>query len=163
VIIFRKWDTFHFKLVCMLSISDMALSLTGMGNPINGAVLWPAPSLGCTFQAVLRQFALSMSMGWAVAIAYTLYLTIVVVPGEAETNIRFRTYCLVIITYSVASAALPFTMSAYGDAGPYCWISGTDTGKVFRLVSFYIPIWLAMAAISYMYYLIKHHLKESHR
>jgi len=154
VVIFKKWDIFHFKLVAMLSLSDMMLSLTGMGNPIDGSVLWPEPSLGCTLQAVLRQFSLSMSMGWAVAIAYTLYLTIVVVPVDDDHHIRFRNYSIAITLYSAATAALPFTANSYGDAGPYCWIAGTDTGKIFRLVSFYIPIWIAMASISYMYYLI---------
>merc|ERR1712166_631793 len=68
--------------------------------------------------------------------------------------ITFRNYCFIIFGYTSVMTILPFIGDTYGDSGAWCWINNSDAGKVWRFLAFYVPVWLVMVAIGYMYYFI---------
>jgi len=49
---------------------------------------------------------------------------------------------------------LPFAGDTYGDAGAWCWIDNSKTGKIWRFMAFYTWIWVAMILLVYFYYKI---------
>jgi len=98
------------------------------------------------------------------AISFTLYSTIVMdggpQPDETKEeqlqreHVQFLKYCGVITGYSILVTVMPFFGQTYGDAGAWCWVDNSSVGQVWRYVSFYVPVWLCMVAMTYMYYRI---------
>jgi len=154
----------HFKLVFMLSAADIINSVSFFfGNPSRGDTTGL-----CTFQGILQQFGGTFSYSWIVAIAVTLYRTVfapddtfddedeeeqveTVSDKKTADNKKFMYYCIGITAYSVFMTILPFFGGTYGDAGAWCWIDNSTTGKVWRFMAFYVPVWIAMIVIGYCY------------
>lgn len=66
----------------------------------------------------------------------------------------FRNYNFVIFSYTAVMTCIPFIGDTYGDAGAWCWIDNSTTGKVWRFLAFYIPVWFALITMSWMYYTV---------
>jgi len=164
ILYFKKWTQIHFKLVFMLSVADVINSFSFLiGNADD-------PSGACTFQGIVQQFGGTWSYCWIVAISFTLYRTMCFPDSDddclnengeideakqaAKERITFRNYNLILFGYTAVMTVLPFFGDTYGDSGAWCWIDNSDTGKVWRFLSFYVPVWIAMVAMGYMYYCI---------
>ena len=48
-------------------------------------------------------------------------------------------------------AALPLTTHSYGDAGAWCWIVNNEVGILWRFGVFYLPLFLYLALIGFLY------------
>lgn len=163
VLYFKKWNNFHFRLVFMLSLSDLLYSFAGyFGNA--GRVDGPESGL-CKFQGIWNQLWGTFAYCWVMAIAYTLFSTIVLATYDAQPDetpeaqlarehILFCKYFGVISIYSLICTALPAIGTTYGDAGAWCWIDNSTMGQVWRYTVFYVPVWLCMLGMTYMYYRI---------
>jgi hypothetical protein len=60
---------------------------------------------------------------------------------------------------SLILTVLPAFFDAYGDTGGWCWITRQNTG--WRMVQFYIPLWLVVGYCTYVYINVYRRLKES--
>eukprot|EP00494_Astrolonche_serrata_P031915 UN32184 len=56
-------------------------------------------------------------------------------------------------TFSLITSLLPLTTESYGQSGGWCWVKdGEEVDIMWRFVIFYIPLWVAIMYIGYMYY-----------
>lgn len=155
ILYFKKWENFRFKLVMMLSISDVIYSSIGTFYPSEDSLL-------CIGQSICTQFFSTVSYCWVLAIAITLYQVLVLdETGEddAEDQKRkerkmFVKYCLYISGFATFTCILPFIGGTYGKAGAWCWIDDSTLGSVWRYLVFYVPVWLSMLVLIFMYYRI---------
>jgi disulfide bond formation protein DsbB len=97
------------------------------------------------------------TVGWTLNIAWSLYLVVVLqlrTPSPPVTH--------AVVWGSAAFLSLmPLTTESYGQSGPWCWISGDkDVDQMWRFLSFYIPLWLAVGVNAYLYYAISNTLKR---
>jgi len=63
----------------------------------------------------------------------------------------FLKYFGVITLYTLVMSILPVIGDTYGVAGAWCWIDNSTTGQVWRYLAFYVPVWICMVAMVYMY------------
>jgi len=152
IIKFQKLRQFHFKLVFMLSWADILNSIFNfLGNP-------DSPSARCTTQAVGIQFATTYGYCWVLAIAVTLYRNVVLETEQESSEVRdarerreFLYYNIAILSWTIFWTCMPFAGNTYGDAGAWCWIDNSSTGKVWRFMSFYTWVWIVMIVMTYLY------------
>lgn len=138
---------FSFKLIAYLSLADVLNCMSGfMGDP-------PSPSAVCTLQGVTNQFFATASYLWTTVIAFVLHRT--VVQHNADVQALERHFHAFVWCTAFVMTLLPLAMGEVGDAGPWCWIrSSTEAGRVLRMVTFYVPLWVAIAYNGYVYYLV---------
>eukprot|EP00743_Colponemidia_sp_Colp-15_P003637 GILK01003926.1.p1 GENE.GILK01003926.1~~GILK01003926.1.p1 ORF type:complete len:317 (-),score=26.39 GILK01003926.1:333-1283(-) len=136
---FKNLRRFAFKLVFILACSDAAYEIANLlGDPADGSGL-------CYVQAVLVSYFGLTSVLWSGVIAYTVYET--VISQNGHVSVRIKAFHIFVWTTAFILTALPFTTNSYGSAGSWCWISN-DQGNIsvtWRLVQFYIPLWITFA------------------
>merc|ERR1712070_295175 len=153
IMFFRKTDKLASMMVLMLLLADMLASLSMIGNPADGSMLWSDTSKMCKMQAFVMQFATSSSNAWVASIAFMLHQVLFDQTNtDQSTNYtrRHRVFCqyfLMCNAYALITALLPAMFDTYGDAGPFCWISDSSTGHWLRYICYYIPTWCFMLLI----------------
>lgn len=56
---------------------------------------------------------------------------------------------------------LPLSTDSYGDTGGWCWITQLDSqGLTWRMIQFYIPLWIVVLYNSYVYYKVYNQVKD---
>lgn len=105
----------------------------------------------CYVEAWLVQIFSVASFLWTTVIAFVLYRTVVLHRTDSEAlEPWFHAY---VWGTSLLLAIIPQAGGVYGDAGFWCWISDKEitgakaehlNGHVFRLICFYVPLWLAI-------------------
>jgi hypothetical protein len=108
-------------------------------------------SPACIIQSWLVQFFSVASFLWTTVIAFVLYRTVVRHRTDSESlEPYFHAY---VWGTSLIFAVIPQAFEVYGDAGFWCWIGDNIAhnqrnknvdGHIFRLICFYIPLWLAI-------------------
>mmetsp|Transcript_2135 Transcript_2135/g.7623 ORF Transcript_2135/g.7623 Transcript_2135/m.7623 type:complete len:362 (-) Transcript_2135:29-1114(-) len=135
--LFKDLRKLSFKLVLWLSFSD---ALSGMstliGSPADGSAI-------CYIQAYITQFFAIASFAWTTCIAFTLYFTVIMHRADvADYYYHFHAY---VWGLSFVLVPIPQIFDDYGDSGYWCWIrNNTLSGKLLRLVCFYVPLWAAI-------------------
>jgi len=159
---FTLLDLLHFRLVFLLSMSDVLYSFAMlMGDPDDKSNL-------CYFQAIFSSFFELCSLGWVLAIATTLWGQFVrkwpadvIDPKDKEfQNKQLVIYFVVINSISLLLTLLPLTADTYGDSGAWCWIDDSDAGQAMRYLTFYIWLWLGIIGIFVMYYQLMNELSD---
>merc|ERR1719453_663681 len=151
---FQKLQKFAFKLVVMLAVSDLGSGIGYfIGSPPNGVL--------CTFQAMLLHYFQISSFLWTTVIAFVLERTVCRQQGLAiqEKRMYLHLYAwgvpLVLVLLPFTTAHLMPHGLAYSntfeewsdkDYGAWCWIGADDKGigTMWRFLTFYVPLWLAM-------------------
>ena len=130
---------FAFNLITLL-----ALCQCGAAAPYT-FIIDPAPSSPeCTIQSIASQFFGVASMGWIVAISYTL--DCVVVKRNLDPLLVFRNFHIAIWGSSVVATLVPWWAGVLGPAGPFCWISNDSTkATIMRAMFFHILLYASLA------------------
>ena len=154
---FKDLRKFAFKLVFFLACSDVANSLANMiGNPDEGTG-------ACMFQALVDSFFALSSILWTTMIAYCLYSTVIQRRPVDETRRKEKKMYLFCWGFPMVVTLLPLTTSSYGQTGGWCWIKGGEgnaTGNAWRVLQLYLPLWVAMGYVAYVYYHIVKTIKS---
>ena len=149
--------TFAMSLVFYLSLADLGAEVAFfMGAPKEGSAL-------CTVQAVLFQFCGVAGMLWTCVIARVVY-TATRFP-QSVLGLRQNEYRLHAFVWGSALAAtlLPATTQDYGVAGAWCWIGNDNpagSDSAWRYLTYYVPLWIAMAFNLAAYGFVRATLKE---
>lgn len=147
---FRELQTFAFRLVFWLSVSDALKSIANMMTFAD-----QHHSL-CTLQAWMKLFFGWASVLFTCAIAFTLQQGFLrEYDSYSEMFIRRKTpyYHLVCWGVSLVFSVLPFATDSYGHTGAWCWIIGTDMASVImRFSAFYVPLLFCIGYNCVIYY-----------
>ena len=151
---FADIRSFAFKLVFYLSLMDL-------GHAI-GFFLPPGESIMCQIQAAVTSYFSLASVLWTGIIAFALYLAVLKDKRDIEKlELRF-----VLFANGVPFLALvpPLVQQKYGGAEGWCWIVTNGDyyvqGTVWRVVTFYLPLWLVVALNSFVYYKIIKNVRQ---
>jgi hypothetical protein len=152
---FPQLRRLSFSLVACLAVTDILNQIFDLISPSADelAALDADPSLptptSCLVQAVGDNFFELSSVLWTSTIALVLYATVVwrAPPEDSwRTLARFASVCLgVPLLLTVA----PGAAGAFGAAGSECWIRNSHWP--WRLVAFFIPLWLCIAFNAVVY------------
>ncbi|KAL5199926.1 hypothetical protein ABZP36_021129, partial [Zizania latifolia] len=104
---------------------------------------------------------------WTTTIALTLHRTVV----KHKTDVFGSIFHFYVWVYnfpfyvfsgtSLATTTLRSIRSDYGRPGIWCWIQQGSTAKVLHLVTFYLPLWVAILYNGYTYFQINRMLKNA--
>jgi hypothetical protein len=148
----RTWSYTLVVLMVGCSIGANASLLISVEHPDDD------PGL-CVLQGVAMQFFDLAGSLWSVVIAFSLY-SVVVLQRRIDSAFKRNSH-LVVWGLSLGFTALPFTTDSYGSSGTWCWIRAPagdtsawahDAGTVWRILCFFLPIWLNIFAIAFFYY-----------
>lgn len=151
---FTDIRSFAFKLVFYMSVMDL-------GHAI-GFFLPPGFEVLCQIQAAVTSYFSLASVLWTGVIAFTLYQAVMKDKRDVEKwELRF-----VLFANGLPILALipPLAQQQYGEAQGWCWIQATGEyhvqGTIWRVVTFYLPLWLVIAFNSFVYYKIIKNVKK---
>ena len=151
---FRDIRSFAFKLVFYLSLMDL-------GHAI-GFFLPPGIQVVCQIQAAITSYFSLASVLWTGIIAFSLYLAVLRDKRDLEHfELRF-----VLFANGIPLLALipPLAQEKYGEAQGWCWIQTNGDyyvqGTIWRVVTFYLPLWLVIIFNSFVYYKIIKNVKK---
>lgn len=125
--------------VYMIACNAMA-ALVWMGNAIDSV---PNSDL-CVVIATGDQFFSWASFMWSFGITYYLFLSITTQRVKRVNEPRLHACVWGICALFTA---LPFIGDTYGASQGWCWIDNSDLGEVWRLASFYGPLWLLVLVV----------------
>lgn len=148
--LFTDLRNFAFKLVVMVSVCDLILGFgiyLGDGNDDNTL---------CHFQAFIIQFGSISEVLWTAVIAYSIREVVLVQPRNTSVEDKMNTFHIFVWTSALVSCILPIFTDNYGDADGWCWISKygehqKSWGTVWRMICFYIPLWVTIVFIVVVY------------
>jgi hypothetical protein len=143
---FPKLRTFAFELILMIAISDILRDVSYIMTPLID------PSL-CMPQALLMTFSEIASMFWVSSIAFTIHRTLLLDncgPMGWRESVKYHIFCWGV---SLLFTLLPLTTSDYDQSNVlWCWINYESTlGKVWLFVCYYIPVFLMLVYLIYVY------------
>jgi hypothetical protein len=151
---FTDIRSFAFKLVFYLSLMDLCHAI-GFSIP-------PGKSVLCQIQAAVTSYFSLSSVLWTGVIALTLYLAVMKDKRDVERlELRF-----ILFANGLPFLALipPLAQQQYGLAQGWCWIKAKGEyrlqGTIWRVVTFYLPLWLVIAFNSFVYYKIIKNVKQ---
>merc|ERR1719334_1892422 len=134
----------------MLSVCDLILGFgiyLGDGHVDNSL---------CDFQAFLIQFGSIAEILWTAVIAYSIREVVLIQPRNVRIEDKMKTYHMFVWSFALITCILPFFSDSYGDADGWCWISkyhehSSTWGTCWRMVCFYIPLWVTIVFIIVIY------------
>eukprot|EP00520_Triparma_pacifica_P018675 CAMPEP_0118662362 /NCGR_PEP_ID=MMETSP0785-20121206/16790_1 /TAXON_ID=91992 /ORGANISM="Bolidomonas pacifica, Strain CCMP 1866" /LENGTH=341 /DNA_ID=CAMNT_0006555899 /DNA_START=71 /DNA_END=1093 /DNA_ORIENTATION=+ len=154
---FKRLRKFSLQLVFWLSISDL-------GNCISYFLGDPKTGWLCTTQSMIMSLFELSSVLWTTVIALTLFRLIVMQKTSSHLMKKFHLFCFGIPFFCMF---LPLITDSYGDTGAWCWIQTPEEnedesmtrallnkGTIWRLVLFYLPLWIAIAFNSVVYIVV---------
>ena len=134
--------------VSVVSFDTTKLELSGANDGAGGFGEGRCRAQGFFIQLFSMQTAM-----WSISMSHFTYSLVVKKQSGRETrDVTF--YALVIFLASVALSVLPFFRNLYGDARiGKCHIKndGTQLAVTARFMLFYLPIWVIMAANTYIW------------
>ena len=151
---FADIRSFAFKLVFYLSLMDL-------GHAI-GFFLPPGISVMCQIQAAVTSYFSLASVLWTGIIAFALYSAVL----KDKRDIEKLEPRFILCANGIPFLALvpPLVQQKYGEAQGWCWIEASGDfylqGTVWRVVTFYLPLWIIIAYNSFVYYKIIKNVKR---
>jgi len=151
---FADIRSFAFKLVFYMSLMDLCHAI--------GFFLPPGLSVLCQIQAAVTSYFSLASVLWTGVIAFTLYLAVMKDKRDVERlELRF-----ILFANGLPFLALipPLAQQQYGMAEGWCWIRADGgyyvQGTIWRVVTFYLPLWAVVTFNSFVYYKIIKNVKQ---
>jgi hypothetical protein len=129
-----------------------------------GFFLPESPESLCKTQAMITSYFSLASVLWTAALAFTLYDAVVRRKDVASLELK-----LVIFANGIPLLALipPLVEGSYGPSGGWCWIKATGSdfksGTFWRLMTFYVPLWLVIAFNLFVYVSVIRYLRQQMR
>lgn len=131
--------------ILVLQILDLLTSVITMIP----AVKFSSTKYLCDIQAFLVQTVTLSEVLWTGYIAIIMYEK---VHRKIENRYTIPNVLILIVLFSLLTAAIPLFFSAYDPSGPWCWIkSDSLTNNLLSFFTFYFICWCVIAFCFYMY------------
>ena len=138
---------YEFRLIFYLAFSDMIASGLYAIPPHDNIS-------ACRFQGALLNFSNNLRLACCVVISRSIHLTHKGAPDAFRK--KEKIYSILILAICLLSAGLPFITDSYNKVQGFCWIDAHGdsyiTGTIWRLSTFYVPLWIIIFYICYVYY-----------
>eukprot|EP01083_Nonionella_stella_P071338 191549_1 len=135
-----------YKLTLWIAVSDLVHAISFcMGAPSTHDV--------CILQGIVMQFGSVSSIGWVVAVSWTIN-HLMTAKQITRGGLKRKLYLMHIIIWStsILFTILPLFTDTYGTAGGWCWFANAQIiDTVWRYLVFYVPLWLAIVYMIYIY------------
>lgn len=150
-LLFKKLQTYAFRLVTYLSIADLfaSLSILYIGFLIPGY----ENEVFCLSQAVIQNYSQLVSLLITGVISYSLYQTIVL----ENTRIVKKEKLLIFLSFAIPAilTPLPFITNSYGNFHGWCWIlNRNDIDIIWVVVQFYGPLVIMLFVNIFFYFMV---------
>jgi len=145
-ITFPDLRSFAFELILMVAISDSLRSSSYvLSQTINTNLCYP--------QAVLMTFGEVASILWVGSIAYTIHRIFLWNERLSIENTHLVRYHIFCWGMAIILTILPSTTNDYESKDAFwCWIKfDTGTGVIWALVCYYIPVWIILCYLMFVY------------
>lgn len=129
---------FAFKLIMFLAVANAGAAL---GYLLAGA---PEGSPLCMAQAVFVSLFTLSSICWVAVLTHAFFVS-VVWPHKIGLRRREGAFHAVCWGAPLVLTLLPTTTDSYGAAGSWCWLRDDAAGNTWRMLQFYVPLWLVLA------------------
>jgi len=146
MIIFKKLRSMPSRLIFWLSCSSL---ITGCVN-----LLSPARDIEpiCYMQGLIMQFSQQATFLWTCVIATNLFIVLVV--RYKKVKLLEKWYHVFVWSYATGFALCPIFTHDYGIAGPWCWITDSFMGNVWRFACFYLPLFMYLIYVFVVYVIV---------
>lgn len=155
IVTFCVSDAFHKPINRLVFYASFGNMMTNVAT-LMARIYIPFPeSAGCQFQAFLIQMFMPADAFWILAMAINVYLTFYA-KFDAQKLRKME------IPYLLFCYGIPFTVALvfvfvsspskgkiYGDATLWCWVK--KEWDIFRIITFYGPVWAAIAVTTFIY------------
>ena len=148
------------RLIYMLAVADfgycvsvLSFDTTKLEELMSSSSSNTTTPLGCRAQGFFIQLFSMQTAMWSISMSHFTYSLVVKKQSGRETR-DVKYYFVVIFLSSVALSVLPLFRNLYGDARiGKCHIKndGTQLAVTARFMLFYLPIWVIMAANTYIW------------
>ena len=148
------------RLIYMLAVADfgycvsvLSFDTTKLEELMSSSGSKYSTPLGCRAQGFFIQLFSMQTAMWSISMSHFTYSLVVKKQSGRETR-DVKYYFVVIFLSSVALSVLPLFRNLYGDARiGKCHIKndGTQLAVTARFMLFYLPIWVIMAANTYIW------------
>ena len=148
------------RLIYMLAVADfgycvsvLSFDTTKLEELMMSSGSKYSTPLGCRAQGFFIQLFSMQTAMWSISMSHFTYSLVVKKQSGRETR-DVKYYFVVIFLSSVALSVLPLFRNLYGDARiGKCHIKndGTQLAVTARFMLFYLPIWVIMAANTYIW------------
>jgi len=154
-LLFPHLRTIAFRLILFVSISDLFYSLSGF-------IPTDAASGVCYFQAVITQYFSLSAIFWTCVIARTLHLTFLLEKNASMISDNMRWYHGYSWGIPGVLTLIPALTDTYGESGDgWCWLTDTLAGLILRFLTFYVPLWIIVLYVCWVYYRVYQKMKAN--
>jgi hypothetical protein len=144
---FPRLRSFAFELILMVSISDFLRACSYvLSAPLDNSLCYP--------QAALMTFSEVASILWVGSIAFTIHRIFIWDECLSINTTHHERYHLFCWGMAIVLMVLPFITKDYEKDDPlWCWITfDTTSGVALALVCYYIPVWLVLCYLMFVYH-----------
>lgn len=145
---FRSLQKFAFTLVFILGILDLFNSIAFAIPTYNS----DDSSAECQIQGILLNFFTLIGVLWTAYIAFSLYY--ILAKNQIFPEKYWKHSLVGLILICILNTMIPIITDTYGTVAGWCWIEQTnelDTGFFERYFLFFIPLWLTVFFIIFLY------------
>jgi hypothetical protein len=156
---FPTLHTFPFKLVLILSIFDLCNSI-GFAIPTYSTE--SSNNLLCLAQSIMINYFTLASILWILFIAFCLYF--IIVRSILYMHKFLIAAFIAVLILSGCTTMAPIITHSYHSVSGWCWIRQTsnfDTGFYERYALFFIPVWVIIFLVIFLYSSVSRRLKLS--
>ncbi|KAL7942965.1 putative G-protein coupled receptor protein [Trichoderma barbatum] len=167
IVTFCASSSFHKPINRLVFYASFGNMMTNVGTLMSRSYLSSPDSPGCQLQGFLIQMFMPADAFWTLAMAFNVYLTFYH-KYDARRLRRME------IPYLIFCYGIPFIPAfvyiflknkegyrAYGNATLWCWI--TTEWDIFRIATFYGPVWVVIFATFFIYIRAGRTIYEKHQ
>ena len=158
IVLFKKWRFFTQRLVLYLAVSVILESVATIIHRVDyNDETTDFYVRFCQFSAFVEQNTSWIELMAVVSI--TLYIFVCAVFSKRTDRLEW-VYVFFIFIFPLLFNWIPFTVSAYGRAGAWCWIRNEDifscnktivAGQILQFVLWYVPLYVILLILIGLY------------
>lgn len=156
IILFKKWKFFTQRLVLYLAL---AAALKSSATILQRVDYKDQTSTFYTGFCVFGGFYSQVTSWMIVNAAVTITISLLVTSFSSKPPEKYESSFLVLIFLTPLTFSwIPFIKSAYGRAGPWCWIRSRDSscenfrfGQALQFSLFYVPVYAVLVVLMVLY------------
>lgn len=155
IVTFCVSDAFHKPINRLVFYASFGNMMTNVATLMARTYVPFPESAGCQFQAFLIQMFMPADAFWILAMAINVYLTFYAkfdAQKLRKMEIPYLLFCYgvpFIVALVFVFVSSPSKGKIYGDATLWCWVK--REWDIFRIITFYGPVWAAIAVTTFIY------------
>lgn len=159
MILFKKWKFFSQRLILYLTIAGILSSIATILHRVDSDLQrTPAISRFCAFAGFVEQVTSWIFLNANATITFYVFANVVLKKSTERLEVL---YVLFIFFFPLTFNWIPFTATAYGQAGAWCWIRSDNFdctpynhGRWMIFSLWFIPLYSILVVLVVMYLVV---------